>query len=53
MAKGGLARKRRHDRRRRGHAIHGFKFGAVIGEAIAEVLASRRPAETAWAAGQC
>jgi hypothetical protein len=34
--------------------LAGFKFGAVIGEANAEVLASRRPAQTvtAWAAGQ-
>ena len=37
-----------------GFSGHGFKFGAVIGEAIAAALSGRRPAEavTAWAAGQ-
>jgi glycine/D-amino acid oxidase-like deaminating enzyme len=37
-----------------GFSGHGFKFGAVIGEAIAEALAARRPAATvtAWAAGR-
>jgi glycine/D-amino acid oxidase-like deaminating enzyme len=37
-----------------GFSGHGFKFGAVIGEAIAQALTGRRPAEalTAWAAGQ-
>jgi glycine/D-amino acid oxidase-like deaminating enzyme len=37
-----------------GFSGHGFKFGAVIGEAIAEALSGRRPAEavTAWGAGQ-
>jgi glycine/D-amino acid oxidase-like deaminating enzyme len=37
-----------------GFSGHGFKFGAVIGEAIAEALTGRRPAETvtAWAAGR-
>jgi len=37
-----------------GFSGHGFKFGAVIGEAIAEALSGRRPAATvtAWAAGR-
>jgi glycine/D-amino acid oxidase-like deaminating enzyme len=37
-----------------GFSGHGFKFGAVIGEAITEALAGRRPAATvtAWAAGR-
>jgi glycine/D-amino acid oxidase-like deaminating enzyme len=37
-----------------GFSGHGFKFGAVIGEALAETLDGRRPpaALTAWAAGQ-
>ena len=37
-----------------GFSGHGFKFGAVIGEAIAEALAGARPAAavTAWAAGR-
>ena len=37
-----------------GFSGHGFKFGAAIGEAIAEVLTGRRSAATvtAWAAGQ-
>jgi glycine/D-amino acid oxidase-like deaminating enzyme len=37
-----------------GFSGHGFKFGAVIGEAIAEALSGERPPETvtAWAAGQ-
>jgi glycine/D-amino acid oxidase-like deaminating enzyme len=37
-----------------GFSGHGFKFGAVIGEAIAEVLGGRRAAATvtAWAAGR-
>jgi glycine/D-amino acid oxidase-like deaminating enzyme len=37
-----------------GFSGHGFKFGAVIGEAIAEALAGDRSAEgvTAWAAGR-
>jgi glycine/D-amino acid oxidase-like deaminating enzyme len=37
-----------------GFSGHGFKFGAVIGEAAAAALAGRRSAEsvTAWAAGQ-
>jgi glycine/D-amino acid oxidase-like deaminating enzyme len=37
-----------------GFSGHGFKFGAVIGEAIAEVLSGRRlaGAVSAWAAGQ-
>jgi glycine/D-amino acid oxidase-like deaminating enzyme len=37
-----------------GFSGHGFKFGAVIGEAIAEALSGRRPAGavSAWAAGQ-
>ena len=37
-----------------GFSGHGFKFGAVIGEAVAAALCGRRPAEavTAWAAGQ-
>src|SRR4029453_2621272 len=37
-----------------GFSGHGFKFGAVIGEAIAEALIGRRPAGavSAWAAGQ-
>ena len=37
-----------------GFSGHGFKFGAVIGEAVAAALTGARPAEaiTAWAAGQ-
>jgi glycine/D-amino acid oxidase-like deaminating enzyme len=37
-----------------GFSGHGFKFGAVMGEAIAEALAGKRAAGaiTAWAAGQ-
>ena len=37
-----------------GFSGHGFKFGAVIGEAIAEALVGRRPEATvtAWAAGR-
>jgi glycine/D-amino acid oxidase-like deaminating enzyme len=37
-----------------GFSGHGFKFGAVIGEAITEALAGGRPAATvtAWAAGR-
>jgi glycine/D-amino acid oxidase-like deaminating enzyme len=37
-----------------GFSGHGFKFGAVMGEAIAEALTGRRPPATvtAWAAGQ-
>jgi glycine/D-amino acid oxidase-like deaminating enzyme len=37
-----------------GFSGHGFKFGAVIGEAVAEALAGRRAAATvtAWAAGR-
>jgi glycine/D-amino acid oxidase-like deaminating enzyme len=37
-----------------GFSGHGFKFGAVIGETIAEALTGRRPPEavSAWAAGQ-
>jgi glycine/D-amino acid oxidase-like deaminating enzyme len=37
-----------------GFTGHGFKFGAVIGEAVAEALAGRRAAAavTAWAAGR-
>jgi glycine/D-amino acid oxidase-like deaminating enzyme len=36
-----------------GFSGHGFKFGAVLGEAVVEALAGRRSAETvtAWAAG--
>ena len=34
--------------------VDGFKFGAVIGEAVAEVVTGERPAAaiTAWAAGR-
>ncbi|MGH6915817.1 MAG: FAD-dependent oxidoreductase, partial [Geminicoccales bacterium] len=37
-----------------GFSGHGFKFGAVIGEGIAQTLTGRRAAAamTAWAAGQ-
>jgi glycine/D-amino acid oxidase-like deaminating enzyme len=37
-----------------GFSGHGFKFGALIGERVAETLTGRRPGETvtAWAAGQ-
>jgi glycine/D-amino acid oxidase-like deaminating enzyme len=37
-----------------GFSGHGFKFGAVIGEAVAEVVTGERPAAaiTAWAAGR-
>ena len=37
-----------------GFSGHGFKFGAVIGEAVAEALSGRRSATTvtAWAAGR-
>jgi glycine/D-amino acid oxidase-like deaminating enzyme len=37
-----------------GFSGHGFKFGATIGEAIAETLSGRRSAATmtAWAAGR-
>ena len=37
-----------------GFCGHGFKFGAVLGEAVAQALSGERPAEalTAWAAGK-
>jgi glycine/D-amino acid oxidase-like deaminating enzyme len=37
-----------------GFSGHGFKFGALIGEAVAAALTGERPAAaiTAWAAGQ-
>jgi glycine/D-amino acid oxidase-like deaminating enzyme len=37
-----------------GFSGHGFKFGAIIGEAVADVLSGHRPADrvTAWAAGR-
>ena len=37
-----------------GFSGHGFKFGAVIGEAVAAALSGRRPAgrADAWAAGR-
>jgi glycine/D-amino acid oxidase-like deaminating enzyme len=37
-----------------GFSGHGFKFGALIGEAVAAALTGKRPAAaiTAWAAGQ-